>query len=341
MEKKEILLTGGTGYIGSHTAVALIEAGFSPVIIDNLSNSSRDVLDGIERTTGVKPVFYEADLRDKDALDAIFRRHDIRGIIHFAASKYVNESVNEPLMYYENNLCSLINLVKKSLDYKVYPFIFSSSCTVYGEPEEVPVTEESPVLPAQSPYGNTKQIGEEILTDTARVTPLQVILLRYFNPVGAHPKAEIGELPTGVPQNLVPYLTQTVAGIRKELSVFGNDYPTPDGTPVRDYIHVMDLAEAHVTALKRLLSGENEEAVEIFNIGTGKGNSVMEVIDTFREATGLEVPYRIAGRREGDVTAIWADTTKAEKVLKWKAKRTLKDALADAWRWEKKIRNID
>ncbi len=339
--KATILVTGGLGYIGSHTVTALYEAGFEAVIVDDLSNSTEAVLDGIARITGVRPEFYKEDLRDPSAVNRIFAENSrLEGIIHFAASKYVGESIEKPLLYYENNLCSLIHLTKEALAHGVRHFIFSSSCTVYGEPEEVPVTEESPVLPAVSPYGNTKQIGEEILQDVAQAEDLNVILLRYFNPVGAHPTAEIGELPRGVPQNLVPFITQTAAGVREELKIFGNDYSTPDGTAVRDYIHVMDLAEAHVVALKRLLAGENKQKVEVFNVGTGRGNSVLEVVKTFEEVTGKSLPYSFAPRRAGDISAVWADTTKAERELGWKASKTLADALADAWRWEKKVRKI-
>ena len=339
---KEILVTGGLGYIGSHTVVALAEAGFRPVIIDDLSNSRREVLDGIAQITGFRPAFYAYDLRRRHQVKEVFEAHpDLAGIIHFAASKYVGESVEKPLLYYENNICSLLNLLNEALAAGVHPFIFSSSCTVYGEPEQLPVTEDMPVQPATSPYGNTKQIDEEILRDTAAVESLRVIALRYFNPIGAHPSALIGELPVGVPQNLVPFITQTAAGLRDELKIFGNDYPTPDGTAIRDYIHVMDLAEAHVTALNRLLEGRNKENFEVFNIGTGKGSSVMEVVKTFIEETGVDLPYRITGRRPGDVTAVWADTTRARKELGWTARRTMAQALRDAWQWEKKVRNIE
>jgi len=314
--KREILLTGGLGFIGSHTAVALLEAGYMPVIVDDLSNTRVEVLDGIEKITGIRPYFYPYNLLDKSKVNEIFERHPaLGGIIHFAAFKYVNESVQEPIKYYENNLCSLINLTKETLAHGIDKFIFSSSCTVYGLPDRLPVTEETPVKPAISPYGNTKQIGEEILTDTARVSNLKVILLRYFNPIGAHPSAEIGELPIGVPQNLVPFITQTAAGLHPELKIFGNDYPTPDGTAIRDYIHVMDLAEAHVRALQYLEEGKNKQKVEIFNVGTGKGNSVMEIVRTFMDVTGVDLPYTMADRRPGDVPEIWADTSKAEKEM--------------------------
>ncbi len=337
---KKILVTGGLGFIGSHTVVELMEAGYEPVIVDDLSNSSPEVLDGIERITGRRPLFYAYDLRDKTKVKEIFDRHpDLQGIIHFAASKYVGESVENPLLYYENNICSLVHLLHEALAHDVRRFIFSSSCTVYGEPDSLPVTEDMPVKPATSPYGNTKQIDEEILRDSAKAYGLQVIALRYFNPIGAHPSAEIGELPVGVPQNLVPFITQTAIGLRDELRIFGDDYPTPDGTAIRDYIHVVDLARAHVVALERLMEGRNNEAFEVFNIGTGRGSSVREVVDTFMKVTGVDLPYRITGRREGDITAVWADTTKAENELGWKARLTMADALRDAWRWEQKIRN--
>ncbi len=338
---KKILVTGGLGYIGSHTVVELIESGYDPVIVDNLSNTRPEVLDGIEKITGKRPVFYDFDLLNKNHVKQIFDEHPtLEGIIHFAAHKYVGESVEKPLMYYENNLMSLINLLNEMLNRDIRRFIFSSSCTVYGLPDELPVTEQTPVKPAMSPYGNTKQIGEEILTDTAKVSDLEVILLRYFNPIGAHPSAEIGELPVGVPQNLVPFITQTAAGLHPELRIFGDDYDTPDGTAIRDYIHVVDLANAHVRALEFLETEKNKNQVEIFNVGTGKGNSVMEIVNTFMEVTGVKLPYRIVGRRAGDVPAIWADTTRAETVMGWKAKRNIADALRDAWRWEKKIRHI-
>ncbi|NPA43065.1 MAG: UDP-glucose 4-epimerase GalE [Chlorobi bacterium] len=339
---KEILLTGGLGFIGSHTAVALLEAGYMPVIADDLSNTRPEVLDGIEKITGVRPPFYPYDLRDAALVKDIFDRHPrLEGIIHFAASKYVNESVENPLKYYENNLCSLIHLLKEAVNRGTDKFIFSSSCTVYGLPDTLPVTEETPVKPAVSPYGNTKQIGEEILTDTAKVHDLKVILLRYFNPIGAHPSAEIGELPVGVPQNLVPFITQTAAGLHPELRIFGDDYDTPDGTAIRDYIHVMDLARAHVEALKYLEEGRNKDKVEIFNVGTGRGHSVMEIVRTFKEVTGAPLPYRIAGRREGDVPAIWADNTKIRREMGWEPRYTIADALRHAWAWEKKIRGLE
>ncbi len=338
-KRKEILLTGGLGYIGSHTAVELLENGFMPVIVDDLSNTTENVLDGIEKITGIKPVFYPYDLKDKQKVEEIFSKHPhMEGIIHFAASKYVGESVEKPLLYYENNICPLIYLLKQALSHGVKNFIFSSSCTVYGQPDKLPVDESAPVKKAESPYGNTKQIGEEILEDTTRAEDIQVISLRYFNPIGAHPSAEIGELPRGVPQNLVPFITQTAIGLREKLYIFGDDYPTPDGTAIRDYLHVVDLARAHVTALQRLLNKQNKKKFEVFNIGTGKGTSVMEMVKAFEEVTGKKLPYEIVGRRPGDVTAVWADTSLAEKELGWKAEKTIQDALRDAWRWEKKIR---
>jgi UDP-glucose 4-epimerase len=339
---KKILVTGGLGFIGSHTVVELIEAGYQPVIVDDLSNSRADVLDGIEKITGIRPKFYPFNLLDKTKVKQIFDENPgLDGIIHFAAFKYVGESVEKPLMYYENNLMSLINLLNEMLPRDIKKFIFSSSCTVYGIPDKLPVTEETPIKPAMSPYGNTKQIGEEILTDTAKVSDLKIILLRYFNPIGAHPSAEIGELPVGVPQNLVPFITQTAAGLHPELKIFGDDYPTPDGTAIRDYIHVVDLARAHVEALRHLETWNENKNIDVFNIGTGKGNSVMEIVQTFMDVTGQKLPYRIVGRRPGDVPEIWADTTKAEKIMGWKARLNIADALRDAWRWEKKIRNIE
>lgn len=337
--KSQILVTGGLGFIGSHTVVALQEKGFEVVIIDNLLNSSIDVLAGITRITKKNPIFENLDLRNKEAVVEFFNRYpDIEGIIHFAASKAVGESVENPLLYYENNLSSLIYLLKEMSSKKEANFIFSSSCTVYGQAEDLPISEDAPVKEAASPYGNTKQIGEEIIRDTCKVYPaLKAISLRYFNPIGAHPSAEIGELPIGTPQNLVPFITQTAIGKREELAVFGNDYSTPDGTCIRDYIHVMDLARAHVTALERLMKNQAKDNYEVFNLGTGKGNSVLEVINSFERATGLTLPYRIADRREGDVVAAFADTKKANSVLKWKAEKDLDEALRSAWKWEQKV----
>lgn len=337
---KKILVTGGLGYIGSHTVVELQLAGFEVVIIDNLSNSSKDVLQGIERITGIMPVFEELDLRDKQATITFFQKYDdISGIIHFAASKAVGESVTNPLLYYENNLSTLITVLQQIQHKKDISFIFSSSCTVYGQAEMMPISENAPVQQAFSPYGNTKQIGEEILKDTAKIAKgLQVISLRYFNPIGAHPSSEIGELPDGVPQNLVPFITQTAIGIRNELSVFGNDYPTEDGTCIRDYIHVVDLAKAHVIALKRLVDNAYKTSFEVFNIGTGKGSSVLEVIESFERVSKQQLNYKIVGKREGDVISAYADTTKANTILGWKATLTLDEAMLSAWKWEQKIR---
>lgn len=338
---KKILVTGGLGYIGSHTVVELQTAGFKTVIIDDLSNASTDVLEGITAITGTRPELEILDLKEKEAVNEFFTKHtDISGVIHFAASKAVGESVENPLLYYENNVGTLVYLLKECRDRGINNFIFSSSCTVYGQPDTLPITEDAPVKPALSPYGNTKQISEEVLADLCKVANIRSISLRYFNPIGAHESAMIGELPLGVPQNLVPFITQTAAGIRAQLSVFGNDYPTPDGSCVRDYIHIEDLARAHVVALQRLLSEENKERFEIFNIGTGKGSSVLEVITSFEEVTGVKLNYKIVDRRPGDVTEVYADTTKANTELGWKASRTMKDALASAWAWEKKLRGI-
>ena len=336
----KILVTGGLGFIGSHTVVELQNEGFEVVAIDNLSNSSIEVLDGIEKIAGKKPIFENIDLREKSAVQNFFKKHqDIIGVIHFAASKAVGESVENPLLYYENNINSLVYLLQELANLPQANFIFSSSCTVYGQAEKMPITEDASVQPANSPYGNTKQIGEEIINDVAKVTNINAVLLRYFNPIGAHSSAEIGELPIGVPQNLVPYITQTGIGIREELSVNGNDYPTPDGTCIRDYIHVVDLAKAHVVALQRLLNKQNLEKVETFNLGTGKGSSVLEVITAFEKVSGQKLPYKIVGRREGDVISAYANTDKANKVLGWEAAFSLEDALASAWKWEKKVRS--
>ena len=335
----KIVVTGGLGFIGSHTVVELQNQGFEVVAIDNLSNSSIEVLDGIERITGKKPIFENIDLREKLSVQNLFKKHhDTDGLIHFAASKAVGESVENPLLYYENNINALVYVLQELTKLPRANFIFSSSCTVYGQAEKMPITENASVQPAISPYGNTKQIGEEIIQDVAKVTNVNSILLRYFNPIGAHPSAEIGELPIGIPQNLVPYITQTGIGMRKELSVYGNDYPTPDGTCIRDYIHVVDLAKAHVIALQRLLSKQNVEKVETFNLGTGKGSSVLEVINAFEKVSGKKLPYKIVDRREGDVIAAYANTDKANAVLGWKAHSTLEESLASAWKWEQKIR---
>jgi len=336
----KILVTGGLGFIGSHTVVELQNEGFEVIIIDNLSNSSETVLGGIIKITGKKPVFENLDVRDKAAVQNFFKKHnDIDGVIHFAASKAVGESVENPLLYYENNINSLVYLLQELQNKPNSNIIFSSSCTVYGQAEEMPITENAPIQVAMSPYGNTKQIGEEIIRDVAKVSNIKAVLLRYFNPIGAHPSAEIGELPIGIPQNLVPFITQTGFGLRKELSVYGNDYPTPDGTAVRDYIHVVDLAKAHVIALQRLLNNKNVSPVETFNLGTGTGSSVLEVIQAFEKVSGQKLPYKIVDRREGDITSAYANTDKANTVLGWKAKSTLEEAMASAWKWEQKIRS--
>ncbi len=335
----KILVTGGLGFIGSHTVVELQEKGFEVVIVDDCSNASEEVLQGIGDITGRSLIFEKLDLRVKEKVQDLFKRHqDIKGVIHFAASKAVGESVEKPLLYYENNLNSLIYLLQGMSDLGG-AFIFSSSCTVYGQADEMPITEDAPVKPAESPYGNTKQMGEEIVRDTCRVTPgLEAISLRYFNPIGAHPSSKIGELPIGVPQNLVPFITQTGIGLRKELSVYGNDYPTSDGTCVRDYIHVVDLAKAHVIALERILNSKQDSNYEIFNLGTGKGSTVLEVIESFQKVSGKKLNYRIVDRRPGDITEAYADTTKANRILGWKAASTLDDAMQSAWAWEQKVR---
>ena len=336
----KILVTGGLGFIGSHTVVELQNEGFDVVAIDNLSNSSLEVLDGIEKITSKKPGFENIDLRDKVAVQNFFKKHnDVAGVIHFAASKAVGESVENPLLYYENNINALVYVLQELSNLPNSNFIFSSSCTVYGQAEIMPITEDASIQPANSPYGNTKQIGEEIINDVAKVTTINSILLRYFNPIGAHSSAEIGELPLGIPQNLVPFITQTGFGLRKELSVYGNDYPTADGTCIRDYIHVVDLAKAHVIALQRLLNKQNLEKVETFNLGTGTGSSVLEVIAAFEKVSGQKLPFKIVDRREGDVISAYADTDKANKVLGWKAQSTLEEALSSAWKWEQKIRS--
>jgi UDP-glucose 4-epimerase len=331
----KILVTGGLGFIGSHTVVELQNEGFEVVIIDDLSNSTLDVLDKITAITNVKPSFFKIDLKDKTAVTNFFNENTIDGVIHFAASKAVGESVEKPLEYYENNIGSLIYLLQQMNAKNVNNFIFSSSCTVYGQADELPITENAPIKPAESPYGNTKQIGEEIIKDTTKISKLKAIALRYFNPIGAHESAKIGELPIGVPQNLIPFVTQTAAGLRNELSVFGSDYPTPDGTAIRDYIHVVDLAKAHIIAMQRLLKNNQKESFEVFNIGTGKGNSVLEVIQSFEKVTGQKLNYKFTDRREGDITAAYADTTIANNELGWKAKLTLEDALLSAWKWQK------
>jgi UDP-glucose 4-epimerase len=336
----KILVTGGLGFIGSHTVVELQNEGFEVVIIDNLSNSSEDVLKGIVAITGKVPVFEKLDLRAKASVADFFKRHaDVAGVIHFAASKAVGESVGDPLLYYENNINTLIYLLQELQQKPEAHFIFSSSCTVYGQAETMPINENAAVKPAMSPYGNTKQIGEEIITDVAKVSGVNAILLRYFNPIGAHPSTEIGELPIGTPQNLVPFITQTGIGLRKELAVYGNDYPTPDGTCVRDYIHVVDLAKAHVIALQRLVNKKNLDKIETFNLGTGTGSSVLEVIKAFEKVSGQKLPYKIVDRREGDVISAYANTDKANSVLGWKTQSTLEEGMASAWKWEQKVRN--
>lgn len=336
----KILVTGGLGFIGSHTTVELQNKGFEVVIIDDLSNSTEKVLDGITAITGKRPLFEKLDLKEKSKVEDFFNRHrDIVGVIHFAASKAVGESVEKPLLYYENNIGTLVYLLKELSKKDRSSFIFSSSCTVYGQADKMPITEDAPVKPAESPYGNTKQIGEEIIRDTCKVSPgINAIALRYFNPMGAHPSAEIGELPIGIPQNLVPFITQTAAGIREQISVFGGDYPTEDGTCIRDYIHVVDLAKAHVVALERLINGGNTENFEVFNVGTGKGSSVLEAIQSFERVSGKKLNYKIVDRRPGDIMTAYADTAKANKVLGWKAESTLDEAMSSAWLWEQKIR---
>lgn len=337
----KVLVTGGLGFIGSHTVVELQEQGFEVVIIDDLSNSSEKVIDGIVAITGKKPVFEKIDLKEKSKVEDFFKRHNtIEGVIHFAASKAVGESVEKPLLYYENNISTLVYILKELSKKDKANFIFSSSCTVYGQADTMPITESAPVKAAESPYGNTKQIGEEIISETCKVAPsLSAIALRYFNPMGAHPTAEIGELPIGVPQNLVPFITQTGIGMREQLSVFGDDYPTTDGTCVRDYIHVVDLAKAHVIALKRLIDGKNVTNYEVFNLGTGTGSSVLEVIHSFEKVSGKKLNYKIVDRRPGDVISAYANTEKANSVLGWKAESTLDQAMKSAWDWEVKIRS--
>ncbi len=335
----KILVTGGTGYIGSHTVVELQKEGFEVIIVDNLSNSNIEVLNGIEKITGIRPAFENIDCVDYVSMDRMFEKYNnVEAIIHFAASKAVGESVEKPLLYYRNNLVSLINLLQLMPIHKVRNFVFSSSCTVYGQPDILPVTEDAPIKPALSPYGNTKQIGEEIIRDTIYANSgLNSIILRYFNPVGAHASAEIGELPNGVPNNLMPFVTQTAIGTRKQLQVFGDDYNTPDGSCIRDYIHVVDLAKAHVIAVKRLLESKSKKNVEIFNLGTGRGLSVLEIIETFERVNGVKVPHKIVGRREGDIEKVWADPSFANNELGWKATETLEETLRSAWAWEQNL----
>lgn len=338
---QKILVTGGLGYIGSHTVVELQNTGFEVIIIDNLSNSSLDVIEGITNITKSSPVFVKLDLRFQKDVEQFFNQHnDIEGIIHFAASKSVGESIENPLLYYENNLNTLIYLLQECKRHRINNLIFSSSCTVYGEPDSLPITEDAPVKKAISPYGNTKQISEEIISDMCSVSELKSISLRYFNPIGAHSSAEIGELPIGVPQNLVPFITQTAVGLRDYLSIFGNDYPTPDGTCIRDYIHVVDLAKAHVVALQRLLINKMNIPLEIFNVGTGRGCSVLEIVNAFEKITDQKLNYKIVDRRSGDVVAVYADIQKANEILGWKSERTMEEALSSAWKWEQKIRNL-
>ena len=333
---KKILVTGGLGFIGSHTVVELQQAGYEVVIIDNLYNSKIEVLDSITSITGIKPSYFNIDLRDKIAVEDFFNHNPIEGVIHFAASKAVGESVKNPLLYYENNISTLVYLLKEMKKHKLSNFIFSSSCTVYGQADELPITENAPTKPAESPYGNTKQIGEEIIKETCKANNFKAIALRYFNPIGAHETAFIGELPLGVPQNLIPFVTQTAAGIREELSVFGDDYPTKDGTAVRDYIHVVDLAKAHIAALERLLKNNNKKEFEVFNVGTGTGSSVLEVIQAFEKVAKTKLNYKIVGRREGDITAAYADTSLAKIELGWETEKTLEEALLAAWNWQLK-----
>ena len=336
--KETILVTGGTGFIGSHTTVELQQAGYDVVIVDNLSNSREDVLDGIEKITGIRPAFEKVDLRDFDATESVFKKYPkISGIIHFAASKAVGESVQKPLLYYHNNIVSLINLLQLMPKYDVKGIIFSSSCTVYGQPDVLPATEETPIKKAESPYGNTKQINEEIIADTIKSgSPIKAILLRYFNPIGAHKSGLIGENPNGIPNNLMPYITQVAVGKLKELGVFGNDYDTPDGTGVRDYIHVVDLAKGHVKAVKKL---EDNSGLSIYNLGTGKGYSVLDIVKNFEAATGVKIPYSIKPRRAGDVATCYSDATKAKKELGWEAEYDIKDMCADSWNFQQKNPN--
>ena len=333
---RKILVTGGLGFIGSHTVVELQQAGYEVVIIDNLYNSKIEVLDSITSITSIKPSYFNIDLRNKIAVEDFFKNNKIDGIIHFAASKAVGESVNNPLLYYENNISTLVYLLQEMKKHKLSNFIFSSSCTVYGQADELPITENAPTKPAESPYGNTKQIGEEIIRESCKANKLKAIALRYFNPIGAHETANIGELPIGVPQNLIPFVTQTAAGIRKELSVFGDNYPTKDGTAVRDYIHVVDLAKAHIAALERLLNNNNKKDFEVFNVGTGTGSSVLEVIQAFEKVSKTKLNYKIVGRREGDITSAYADTTLAKVELGWETEKTLDEALLAAWQWQLK-----
>ena len=337
----KILITGGLGYIGSHVVVELQNKGYEVVIIDDLSNSSLKVLDGVVKITGIKPLFEKIDLKEKISVVDFFNRHsNLDGIIHFAASKAVGESVKNPLKYYENNINSLVNLLQELNTLDTPKLIFSSSCTIYGQADELPITENAPIKESESPYGNTKKIGEQIIKDCCKAnTSLQSIVLRYFNPIGAHSSANIGELPIGVPQNLVPFISQTGIGVREKLSIFGNDYPTLDGTCIRDYIHVVDLAKAHVVAIERLLEKKNGENYEFYNIGTGKGSSVLEVVEAFEAVSGVKLNYSFEDRRKGDIVSAFANTSKANNILGWKSELSLKEALASAWKWEKKIQS--
>lgn len=334
-----ILVTGGLGYIGSHTVVELINNNFDVIIVDDLSNSEKFILDNIEEITGKRPIFYPFDLRRKELLTQVFDAHHIEGCINFAASKAVGESMTEPLKYYENNLFSLINVLREFRERNISNFIFSSSCTVYGQADEMPIDENTPLKEAESSYGKTKQMGEDILKDFSRAYQKRVTLLRYFNPIGAHPTALLGELPAGIPNNLVPYVTQTAAGIREKLSVWGDDYPTEDGTAIRDYIYVVDLAKAHVAALKKLMHSNEETVLDIYNLGTGKGSSVLEVVKAFELANGVPVPYQICPRREGDITVAYANADKAERELGWKSETTLEEALKSTWEWQKYLKD--
>ncbi len=340
----KILVTGGTGYIGSHTVIELQNKGFEVLIVDNLSNSSAGIVGNIEQITGVRPAFEVFDLSDREKTVDFFKRNsDVQGVIHFAAYKAVGESVGKPLMYYRNNLVSLMNILESMRDNGVQNLVFSSSCTVYGQPDELPVSEKAPIKKAESPYGNTKQISEEIIQDTIKASDIHGIALRYFNPIGAHESALIGELPMGVPNNLVPFITQTAIGIRDQLKVFGNDCPTPDGTPIRDYIHVVDLAKAHVIAVDRMIQNKMKKDFEVFNLGTGKGCSVLEVIHAFEKVSGVKLNYKIVGRREGDVIEVWADPSFSNKELSWKAEKELEEMVASAWKWEQacRIKNLN
>jgi len=331
----KILVTGGTGYIGSHTVVELQQSGFEVVIIDNLSNSSASVIDSIEKITGTKPQLEIFDLIDREKTRLFFQKNkNIAGVIHFAASKAVGESVEKPLLYYRNNLDSLVNVLEGMNDTGISHFVFSSSCTVYGQPDKLPVSESAPIKKAESPYGNTKQIAEEIIFDTVKATQLKGIAQRYFNPIGAHDSSLIGELPIGVPNNLVPFITQTAIGLRKQLNVFGSDYNTPDGTAIRDYIHVVDLAKAHVIALNRMIGSNMKKDFEIFNLGTGNGFSVLEIIHSFEKVSGVKLNYQIVGRREGDIEQVWADPTFSNNELGWKAEKGLDEMMLSAWKWE-------